>query len=47
MFNMLLRKSEGRNSFRMKRLSQSGNDVQLWMCVAVKVKSNAVKNNVA
>ena len=47
MFDMLLRKSEGRNRLRMKRLSQSGNDVQLWMCVVVKVKSDAVKNNIA
>ena len=30
---------------RMKKLSQSGNDPQLWMCLVVKVKSNAVKNN--
>ena len=32
---------------RAKRLSQSGNDVQLCMCLVVKVKSDAVKNNVA
>ena len=32
---------------RMKRLSQSKNDAQLWMCLVVKVKSNAVKNNIA
>ena len=31
----------------MKRLSQSGKDAQLWMCLVVKVKSGAVKNNVA
>ena len=23
------------------------NDVQLWMCLVVKIKSNAVKNNIA
>ena len=34
-------------SERMKRLDQSGNDAQLWMCLVVKVKSDAVKNNIA
>ena len=29
----------------MKGLGQSRNDVQLWMCLVVKVKSDAVKNN--
>jgi len=32
---------------RMKWLGQSGNDVQLWMCLVVKVKTEAVKNNIA
>ena len=32
---------------RMKRLGQSGNDAQCWMCLVVKVKSDAVKNNIA
>ena len=32
---------------RRKRLSQSGNNTQLWMCLVVKVKSNAVKNKIA
>ena len=31
---------------RMKWLDQSGNDAQLWMCLVVKVKSDAVKNNI-
>ena len=31
----------------MKRLSQSGNNTQLWMCLVVKVKSDAIKNNIA
>ena len=31
----------------MKRLSQSKNNVQLWMCLVVKVKSDAEKNNSA
>ena len=30
----------------MKRLSQSRNNTQLWMCLVVKVKSDAVKNNI-
>ena len=49
-FNMLLGKS-GRQSLkapeRMKQLGQSGNDAQLCMCLVVKVKSDAVKNNSA
>ena len=32
---------------RIKWLGQSKNDAQLWMCLMVKVKSNAVKNNIA
>ena len=32
---------------RMKRLGQSRNGIQLWMCLVVKVKSDAVKNNIA
>ena len=46
----LLEKSRGQlliASGRMKKLGQSGNDVQLWMCLMVKVQSNAVKNNIA
>ena len=31
----------------MKRLSQSGNNAQFWICLVVKVKSNAVKKNIA
>ena len=31
---------------RMKQLGQSWNDTQLWLYVVVKVKSDAVKNNV-
>ena len=30
----------------MKKLSQSRNNAQLWMCLVVKVKSYAVKNNI-
>ena len=32
---------------RMKHMGQSRNDVQLWMCLMMKVKSDAVKNNTA
>ena len=32
---------------RMKWLGQTGNDTQLWICLVVKVKSDAVKNNIA
>ena len=32
---------------RMKRLGRSGNDTRLWMCLVVKVTSDAVKNNIA
>ena len=48
--NMLLGKSRGQLLIapeRMKWLGQSKNDAQLWMCLVVKVKSNAVKNNTA
>ena len=47
-FNMLLEKGRGQLQIalvRMKRLGQSRNVVQLWMCLVVKVKSNAVKIN--
>ena len=44
---MLLEESVEIGPERMKRLSQSKNDAQLWMCLVVKVKSNAVKNNIA
>ena len=45
---MLLGKTEGQLLIapeRMKRLSQSENDAQFWMCLVVKVKSNDIKNN--
>ena len=38
---------EQNNSSRMKRLGQSGNDAELWMCLVVKVKSDAIKINIA
>ena len=33
------------NSKRIKRWSQSKNDTQVWTCLVLKVKSDAVKNN--
>ena len=48
--SMVLGKSRGRLRIapeRMKWLSQSRNDAQLWMCLVVKLKSDAVKNNTA
>ena len=44
---MPLGRTEEVASEGMKRLSQSRNDPQLWMCLVVKVKSDAVKNNTA
>ena len=47
---MLLEKSRGQLQIapeRMEQLGQSRNDTQLWMCLMVKVKSDAEKNNVA
>ena len=46
---MLLENSRGQlltAPERMKRLGQSRSDSQLWMCLVVKVKSDAVKNNI-
>ena len=44
--HMILEKSREITPERMKRLSQSGNDAQLWMCLVVKVKFSAIKNNI-
>ena len=44
---MILEKSREIAPERMKRLSQSGNNTQLWICLVVKVKSDAVMNNTA
>ena len=44
---MLLGKTGEKAPERMKRLGQSGNDTRLWMCLVVKVKSDAVKNSIA
>ena len=48
--NMLLGKSRGQlliATERMKRLDQSRNDIQLRIYLVVKVKFEAVKNNIA
>ena len=50
MSNMFLGKSQGQLIIapeRMKRLGQSKNDSLLQMCLVVKVKSDAVENNIA
>ena len=35
------------SSRRNERLSESRNNIQLWMCLVMKVKSDAIKNNIA
>ena len=44
--NMLPGMSGERAPKGMKRLGQGGNNAQLWMCLVVKVKSDAAKNNI-
>ena len=44
---MLLEKSRETAPEGMKRVSQSRNDAQFWMCLVVKVKCDGVKNNIA
>ena len=44
---ILLEKSREITPEGMKRLSQSRNNAQLWVCLVVHVKSDAVKNNTA
>ena len=44
---MLLEKSGEITPERMKRLSESKNNAQLWMRLVMEVKSDAVKNNTA
>jgi len=44
---MLLEKSGEIAPERMKRLSQSRNNAQLWMWLVIEVKSNAVNNSIA
>ena len=48
--NMLLGKSREmaitNSSTKNEVVVPNGNDAQLWMCLVVKVKSDAVKNNI-
>ena len=44
---MLLEKTRELDPERMKRLSQSENNTQLWMLLVMEVKSDAVKSNIA
>ena len=44
---MLLEKSEEMVLEGIKSLSQSRGNAQFWMCLVVKVKSDAVKNSIA
>ena len=43
---MLLEKSREIAPKGMKRLSQSRSDAQLWMILVVKVKPDAINNNI-
>ena len=45
--NMLLEKRGEIAPEGMKKLSQSRNSAQLWLCLVVKVKCEAIKNNIA
>ena len=45
--NMLLEKTAEIAPEGLKMLSRRENDAQLWMCLGVKAKPNAVKNNIA
>ena len=44
---MLLEESGEISPGRMKRLNQREKDTQLWMYLMIKVKSDALKNNIA
>ena len=44
---ILLEKSREIGPEGMKRLSQSRNNAQLWVCLVVNIKSDALKNNTA
>ena len=44
---MLVEKSGEIAPEEMKSWSQSGKNIQLWMCLVVKVKSDVVKKNIA
>ena len=44
--NMLLEISGEITPERMKEWSQSKNNTQLWMCLVIEAKSDAVKSNI-
>ena len=47
---MVLRKNRevaSEKKKKIKKLGQRGNYAQLWMCLVVSVKSDAVKNNIS
>ena len=44
---MLLDKSGVIAPGGMKRLNQSENNIGVWMCLVVEVKSDAIKDNIA
>ena len=44
---LLLEKSRETAPEGMKRLTQSRNNTQLWMCLVVKLKFDAVKKSIA
>ena len=44
---MLLGKSREIAPEIIKRVSQNGNNTQVWLCLVDKVKSDVLKNNIA
>ena len=44
---MLMKKNGEIAPERMKRMDQSRKNAQLWICLVVKVKSDAIKNNIS
>ena len=45
--DMLLKKSRETAAKRMERLDQGGKATQLWTCLLVTVRFDALKNNIA
>jgi len=43
----MLEKSREIAPERIKRLGQSGNDAQFWICLVVKVETHDTKNNIS
>ena len=38
---------QGNSSRKNEEAESSRNNAQVWMCLVVKIKSNAIKNNIA